>query len=693
MRRLVGRHAVLRVLVVWVITAVTLYVLAAFIPEIDLPGWGSAFAIAAVIGLLNAVVWPLFVRFALPITVLTLGVAALVLNGVIVSIASRIVDGFGVGVLWGIVAAFVLTVVNTVVTSLLGIDDDDFYYRNVIQRAAARQGATSSDVPGVVFLEIDGLAHEVVVRALRNGNMPMVGRWLREGSHHLFRWETDWSSQTGACQAGLLHGNSDDWPAFRWWEKEHRRPIVTNHPKDAAELERRHSNGRGLLHEDGASRANILSGDAKHSLLTMSTVLRRDRPGRIGQDYFAYFANPYNITRTIVFALADIAQELYYAAQQRRRDIRPRIKRTLSYALVRSWATVIQRDLQVSAIIGDLYAGRPVAYTTFLAYDEVAHHSGIERPDALSVLRKIDRQFARIEQAAKGAPRRYHLVVLSDHGQSQGATFLERYGTSLEDVVREACGTDSIHMDEGGSNEAAGYLGASLTEAGSADNAFGRTIRVATKAKRVDGAVQLGEKSREETVRMREAAQEGQTPELSVMASGCLGLISFPREPGRLTLERIERLYPELVPALRDHPGIGFMLVRSERHGAVAIGTHGTHYLDEDRVEGEDPLAPFGPNAARHVRRADGFEHVADVMLNSTYYAEMDEVAAFEELVGSHGGMGGSQSFPFVVLPTGWRLPEQAIVGPDHMHQYMRRWLADIGHEQYQDASPEEWSG
>jgi hypothetical protein len=134
-----------------------------------------------VIGLLNAVVWPLFVRFALPITVLTLGVAALLLNGVIVSIASRIVDGFGVGVLWGIVAAFVLTVVNTVVTSLLGIDDDDFYYRSVIQRAATRQGATSSDVPGVVFLEIDGLAHEVVVRATQRQHAdggPMAARRL-----------------------------------------------------------------------------------------------------------------------------------------------------------------------------------------------------------------------------------------------------------------------------------------------------------------------------------------------------------------------------------------------------------------------------------------------------------------------------------------------------------------------------------
>ena len=68
-------------------------------------------------------------------------------------------------------------------------------------------------------------------------------------------------------------------PAFRWWEKDRERAIVTNHPKDAAELERRHSNGRGLLYSDGASRANILSGDAPHSLLTMSTVLDRKRGG------------------------------------------------------------------------------------------------------------------------------------------------------------------------------------------------------------------------------------------------------------------------------------------------------------------------------------------------------------------------------------------------------------------------------
>ena len=210
---------------------------------------------------------------------------------------------------------------------------------------------------------------------------------MRGGSHRLARWETDWSSQTGACQAGLLHGDNDDMPAFRWWEKDRGAAIVTNHPRDAMELERRHSDGRGLLFSDGASRANIVSGDAPHSLLTMSTALKRDRPGRIGQDYFAYFANPYNVLRTMALGLREVVSELWSAAQQRRRDVQPRVPRGFTYSLMRAWATIIQRDLQVESVLADMYAGRPVVYTTFLAYDEVAHHSGIERSDALLTLR------------------------------------------------------------------------------------------------------------------------------------------------------------------------------------------------------------------------------------------------------------------------------------------------------------------
>jgi uncharacterized membrane protein YvlD (DUF360 family) len=673
---------ILRAAVVLVLDACALLLLSAILPGFELKGAGTALGLAAVIGLLNGLVWPALARFALPLNVLTLGLASLVLNGAFVALAVEVVPGANIdGWFEGIVVAVGLTTLTALASSLLAIDDDETWHRNVVRRQARRRGeGTESDVPGIVFLEIDGLAHDVLRRALRDGNAPALSHWLREGSHQLVPWETDWSSQTGACQAGLLHGDNHDMPAFRWWEKDRGAAIVTNHPRDAAELERRHSNGRGLLHADGASRANILSGDAAHSMLTMSTVLNRRRP--IGRDYATYFARPYAAARTLVLALADIARERSAAAYQRRQDVRPRIARSRKYAVVRAWGTVVQLDLQIAAVVGDMLAGRPVIYTTFLAYDEVAHHSGIERSDALAVLRQVDRQIARVRSAAADAPRPYRLVVLSDHGQSQGETFLDRYGLTLEQVVTEACEAADVQAASGGGDESLAYMSAGLTEIARDDTAGGRAARAVGRRRSADGAVALDSDAREE-VEHGHGDSDG-IPELSVMASGCLGLISFPREPGRVTLEWIEEHHPRLVPTLREHPGVGFLMVRSENHGALAIGSGGTHHLDDGRVEGEDPLAPFGPNAADHLRRTDGFPHCPDVMVNSTYWAEDEEVAAFEELVGSHGGMGGPQSFPFVLHPAELPWPREPVVGAERVHRIFRSWLWGLGHESYE---------
>jgi hypothetical protein len=167
------------------------------------------------------------------------------------------------------------------------------------------------------------------------------------------------------------------------------------------------------------------------------------------------------------------------------------------------------------------------------------------------------------------------------------------------------------------------------------------------------------------------------------MSSGCLGLVSFPRQAGRVSLEWIEHRYPRLIPLLRDHPGIGFMLVRSEKHGATVLGPRGICLPREDRVEGEDPLAPFGPRAARHVLRTDGFPHCPDIVLNSTYWTDSDEVAAFEQLVGSHGGLGGTQSFPFLLHPVELGLPDEDIVGAESVHRHLRRWLVELGQQDY----------
>ncbi|WP_445151534.1 phage holin family protein [Baekduia sp. Peel2402] len=664
-----------------VIGAAALLVASAILPGFTVDGAGAAIAAVLVSGAINALLWPLLIRIALPLTVATIGLGALVLNALVLLGTAAIVPGVDLaGVFDGVLAVVLVTAITSLGTGLVSINDEARFRGHLARRPKPKNPITT-DIPGLLMLEIDGLAHEVLQRALRDGNVPALAAWIHDGSHQLVRWETDWSSQTGACQAGILHGNNHDMPAFRWWEKDTGRAIVTNHPRDAAEIEARISDGKGLLHDDGASRANILSGDAPHSLLTMSTVLdvRRDR---LGRDYFTYFSDPYNMVRTLCLAVADMLVERREAGRQRRRDVRPRIARNWSYASVRAFATAVQLDLQVETVIGDLEAGRPTIYTTFLAYDEVAHHSGLERRDTLAVLSRVDQRIARIAAAAARAPRPYEVVVLSDHGQSQGATFLQRHGMTLEDVVREACGADAVAAATDAEDETRGRLGAGLAEVAASvgpDGARGKALARAERAVVAEDPLPAAPATDADAV----APQP--PPEVVVMASGNLGLISFPRRPGRVTREAIDDAYPQLLDRLRSHPGIGFVLVRDESGEDVVLGADGEHRISEGRVIGADPLAPFGPRAPLHVARTAHFPHCPDLVVNGAYDPQLGEVGAFEELVGSHGGLGGAQSFPFLMAPASLPLPEGDIVGAEAVHRLLRSWLAQLGHTAFAD--------
>ena len=120
------------------------------------------------------------------------------------------------------------------------------------------------------------------------------------------------------------------------------------------------------------------------------------------------------------------------------------------------------------------------------------------------------------------------------------------------------------------------------------------------------------------------------------------------------------------------------MLVRTT-DGPVVLGQDGVHHLEPDRVEGIDPLALFGERAAGHLRRLDGFPHVGDLLVISSYDPELEEVAAFEELVGSHGGMGGPQTRPFLLHPAELEIDEEPIVGAPAVHQQLRAWADHLG--------------
>ncbi len=163
-----------------------------------------------------------------------------------------------------------------------------------------------------------------------------------------------------------------------------------------------------------------------------------------------------------------------------------------------------------------------------------------------------------------------------------------------------------------------------------------------------------------------------------VMGSGNLGLIYLMEERRRLTLEEINQRHPELIPALRNHPHVGWLLVRSAEHGAVALGSNGTHYLTQGRIEGEDPLAPFSPHAPQHLLRTDGFAHVGDIMVGSFYDPILDEGCAFEELITFHGGIGGLQTRPFILHPTHLEIPQGPILGAANVHRILAGWRQQL---------------
>ena len=340
------------------------------------------------------------------------------------------VDNFG----WALLAALVVAAVSVVIDVFLGSDDTSSI--RIAQRIARRQGIIgSTDVPGIVFLEIDGLALPVLRRAMRDGNAPNMARWLADNSHRLVEWETDLSSQTGASQAGILLGSNEDISAFRWVEKETATLMTCSAPPDCAEIERRRGTGIGLLVDGGASRGNLLSGEAEDVILTVS---RMEEEKRSNPGYRAFLANGDNVTRTLVLFVWEVILEWTAALRAIRRDVRPRGHRGGIYPLMRAALCVFVRDLIVSGVLTDMMRGRPAVYATFSSYDEVAHHSGLERADTLEALRKLDDHFGQVERARRYAPRPYEIVVLSDHGQTQGATFKQRNGYGLDELVERS---------------------------------------------------------------------------------------------------------------------------------------------------------------------------------------------------------------------------------------------------------------
>jgi uncharacterized membrane protein YvlD (DUF360 family) len=661
-----------RLVITLLVSTVSLILTAAILPAVTIGRFLDAVIAVILMVLFNALARPVLLTVVAPRSLVLMAVLVLVLQVVTFMVIAPLSPGVEVdgGVLSAFIGSLIYAGITTALTAILGIDRGGSYFGMLVARLQAKRSGAKTDQPGVVIIQIDGLAHPILAGRVRAGSVNTMSGWIRDGSHKLSRWEAVLPSMTSASQAGILHGNNDGIPAFRWYERDRKRLMVSSKPDDAAEIIRRVSNGEGLLSNGGVSICNLVSGDAERAYMTAGTL--KDKGQGIGdsQAFLSFFFSPSGYLRSISMFIGEFVKERIQARRTRRSGVQPQMHRGLKYAAMRAGSNVVLRDVNISLIIEEMHRGANVIYADFTDYDELAHHCGPERVESFNALDGVDAAIGTIARAAADAPRPYKFIILSDHGQSLGATFKQRYDMSLGDFVLTLMDGRATLIEQKMQGEGSTSINALLSEITRSSGVGPAVARAAFGGQTSDGVVDLDE---EETRPPADASA------IAVVGSGNLGLVYFTGNDHRLTVEELEERHPNLVATVAAHPGVGLLMVRSAKRGAVVFGPRGARYLDEDRVEGEDPTELFGPHTIMSLKREDAMTHAPDLLLLSQYDPEMGEVAAFEELIGSHGGMGGFQNEPFILHPTEWSLDEDVPLGAPAIYRNIRAWLDSIG--------------
>jgi uncharacterized membrane protein YvlD (DUF360 family) len=680
-----GRLALLRRLIITLLVATVSFMATAWLlgSHMTIARFVDGVVAVILIALFNAIIRPVVLALVAPISLVLVAVFVLVLQVVAFFTVANLAPGVDVdGFVWALIGSFVYAIINTILTAILGVDRGGSYYGLLIQKLMVQRATGHTDKPGLVIIQIDGLAHPILAGRMRAGSVNTMASWVRNRTHKLSRWEAILPSMTSGSQAGILHGNNDGIPAFRWYERDRQHLMVSSSPVDAALIVSRLSNGEGLLSNNGASICNLLSGDATRSYLTTAVI--KAEGGGIGDSnaFMSFFFSPTGYLRSFSMFLGEFSKELIQARRTRRAGITPQMHRGLKYAGMRAASNVLLRDVNVALIIEEMYRGTNVIYADFTDYDELAHHCGPERVESFEALDGVDRALATLMKATEEAPRPYKFIVLSDHGQSLGETFLQRYGVSLGEFVRSLMSGRATLVETKTQAEGSTFVNSFLSEITQSKGVGPTVARAALASRTTDGVVNLDEEDVEPVA---------DPSTIAVVGSGNLGLVWFTGHDHRLTVEELEELHPGLVAAVAAHPGVGLLLVRSKAHGAIVFGPNGTRFLDEDRVEGEDPTTLFGPHTIMSLRREDEMTHAPDLLLLSQYEPALGEVAAFEELIGSHGGLGGPQTEPFILHPVEWELDEEVPLGAPAIYRNIRRWLGSIGIElgKPKEAAPE----
>ncbi len=519
-----------------------------------------------------------------------------------------------------------------------------------------------------VVIQIDGLAYEYLLRAMAAGHTPNIQRLVAQG-HRLQRWRCGVPSSTPASQSGIMYGNNWDIPAFRWYEKETGLAPHCKSPTFAARIKESVAAGgrRGIL-AGGSSYGNLIDGDARLALFTLSAMGRqRFYEGLRGLGWALLFAViPWRILRILALIVWELLRDIGRTVWQwLRSSFRKRL--TLVKPVLQVFTNIMLAEVQTFGVLLDVYRGMPSVYVNFYGYDEVAHGDGPLAREAVRALRRIDGYVGQVERIRRIYRPETDLYILSDHGMSP-AVPIERIGPkkSLVRFIADYVAT-SVATDEALTRPPSGR-----PPADGGGESYRRMLyeldgieeRLSPRGRRLAKALRT--RLVERLPADPESAYDlGRGADVIARVSGNVAHLYFKVSRERMDVSEIALLYPELLDALNGHPGMGLLLALEDGR-PVVVTQRGTLKLTPEALP---PGLAEPEQSAQDLARLLSFPHAGDLVAIGAWNAR-GRVVTFEDQVATHGGVGGPQDYPFLLTPPASALDVTHVTHSTQLYPY-----------------------
>ena len=646
--------------------------------------WMSLIRLPLIFTVLMILLRPLLLFLTLPLNVVTVGFPTLLFNGLILYLSAMFehpfqITNFGEA----LIGTLVMTAISGIITGWLGLDEAYPFYQSVIYRIARRYGPHRRErkpLRGLLLLQADGVSLPSLRLAMDRGRMPTVTAMIAKGSHQLFDWHCGIPSNTPAVQAGIFYGDKHNVPGYRWFDRAEQKVRVVSNPDDLRILENQVAEtGNDPLLAGGSCINTFMSGGASKRLMTVTALGENPSQRREGEraDFNLFFLSPNAYTKAVLASVWDYLAGLVMSVAGLFVKSRPKLKFSIKRLAQRTLANAFLRDLSFYWMKMDMVRGVPVIYSNFVGYDDIAHYTDPDSLDAQLSLAAFDRRLRTLRRRARRhSPIRYEIVLFSDHGQTPSIPFRLLYGRTIAELMDEMLDrvlgreTEVAHGRPGTFSPDRSYTLALLRELEEVGpDALGWVTKRGRRA--------LARMTDQVDPRYTTGIDQSK-PGVVVCVSGSLAHIYFTGHDEPLMLEDIMANYPGLVDELVNHPGVGFVAASRRFGDAVALCQDGVRNLITGELgERNDPLDRFEDKKlwAAELAQLMSYPDCGDLVINGAWLADRGRIVVMEEQVSSHGGLGGRQTEPFILLPAHWNVTDIDLDSPESLYRLLKREL------------------